>query len=74
MLSPSNGNQTSPKSSDSASKKLKCEADQMKAGESPLPRSKEAKDVTKDEDVSKAENPVKSLLGLSYESSDDEDD
>ena len=68
VSSPSNGDQTSPNSSDSGLKKLKSEADPLKAGESPLSRSNEAEDVTK------AENHVKSLLGLAYESSDDEDE
>ncbi|CBI26402.3 unnamed protein product, partial [Vitis vinifera] len=68
VSSPSNGNQTAPNSSDSALKNHKSEVDQLKAGESPLSRSKKAEDATK------AENPVKSLLGLAYESSDDEDD
>lgn len=68
VSSPSNGNQTAPNSSDSALKNPKSEVDQLKAGESPLSRSKKAEDATK------AENPVKSLLGLTYESSDDEDD
>ena len=62
VSSPSNGDQTSPNSSDSGLKKLKSEADPLKAGEN------EAEDVTK------AENHVKSLLGLAYESSDDEDE
>lgn len=68
VSSPSNGNQTAPNSSDSALKNPKSGVDQLKAGESPLSRSKKAEDATK------AENPVKSLLGLAYESSDDEDD
>lgn len=68
VSSPSNSNQTAPNSSDSALKNHKSEVDQLKAGESPLSRSKKAEDATK------AENPVKSLLGLAYESSDDEDD
>lgn len=68
VSSPSNGNQTNPNLCDSALKNLRSEADHQKAGESALSRSKKVEDLTE------ADNPVKSLLGLAYESSDDEDE
>lgn len=75
---PSDGNQSTPASNDSAPKYLKPdshlkkekkqpEADQEEK-EQPLSRSNKA-----EEDTNK-ENPVKSLLGLAYASSDDDED
>lgn len=64
VSSPSNGNQST--SSHSASLDLKSDT-KNKDTEQPLPKSYNAEGQTK------VENPVKSLLGLAYASSDDED-
>lgn len=65
VSSPSDGNQSTP--SHSASTDLKSETKHEKEKEYPLSKSDKA------EDQIKVENPVKSLLGLAYASSDDED-
>ncbi|KAJ0048809.1 hypothetical protein Pint_16600 [Pistacia integerrima] len=67
VSSPSVGNQSSLVSSNSASKNLKSEVDQKHGGERTSPMS------NKPETQTEVENPVKSLLGLAYASSDDED-
>lgn len=64
VSSPSNGNRST--SSHSASLDLKSDT-KNKDTEQPLPKSYNAEVQTK------VENPVKSLLGLAYASSDDED-
>lgn len=64
VSSPSSGNQST--SSHSASLDLKSDT-KNKDTEQPLPKSHNAEGQTK------VENPVKSLLGLAYASSDDED-
>ncbi|XP_062159742.1 uncharacterized protein LOC133867076 isoform X2 [Alnus glutinosa] len=75
---PSDGNQSTPPSNDSAPKylypdsHLKKEKEQPEADqeekEQPLSRSNKAEEDTN------MENPVKSLLGLAYASSDDDED
>ncbi|KAL4632840.1 hypothetical protein ACB098_04G056800 [Castanea mollissima] len=74
--SPSDGNQSTPASNDSALKSLKSESHQEKEQpeadreekEWPLSRSNKADGDTN------TENPVKSLLGLAYASSEDDED
>ncbi|XP_031263021.1 uncharacterized protein LOC116121215 isoform X2 [Pistacia vera] len=67
VSSPLVGNQSSLVSSNSASKNLRSEVDQKHGGERTSPMS------NKPETQTEVENPVKSLLGLAYASSDDED-
>jgi hypothetical protein len=68
---PSDGNRSTPASNNSESH-LKKENEQPEAyqeeKEQPLSRSNKADEVTN------VENPVKSLLGLAYASSDDDED
>ncbi|KAK9996833.1 hypothetical protein SO802_021519 [Lithocarpus litseifolius] len=74
--SPSDGNQSTPASNDSALKSLKSESHQEKEQpetdwedkEWPLSR------LNKAEGDTNMENPVKSLLGLAYASSEDDED
>ena len=74
--SPSDGNQSTPASNDSALKSLKSESHQEKEQpetdreekEWPLSRLNTAEGDTN------TENPVKSLLGLAYASSEDDED
>ncbi|KAK9278967.1 hypothetical protein L1049_028549 [Liquidambar formosana] len=67
VSSPTDGNQSSPISDVGASTNLTSEVDQEKEKECPLSRSNKAEEETK------VVNPVKSLLGLAYENSDEED-
>lgn len=87
VLSPSAGNQPTPKSSNSASKDIKSEPEREKEKEQTSLISKKAGDLAevkspiqqtssisnKPGGQTEVENPVKSLLGLAYPSSDDED-
>ncbi|KAJ4713951.1 Ankyrin repeat protein [Melia azedarach] len=87
VLSPSAGNQPTPKSSNSASKDIKSEPEREKEKEQTSLISKKAGDLAKVKSPieqtssisnkpggqTEVENPVKSLLGLAYASSDDED-
>ncbi|KAL5747004.1 hypothetical protein ACOSP7_023994 [Xanthoceras sorbifolium] len=67
VSSPSDGNHPIQISSNSASKGLKSEVDPKKEQEQISLKSNKA------EGLNEVENPVKSLLGLAYASSDDED-
>uniref|UniRef100_A0A7N2MS83 Uncharacterized protein n=1 Tax=Quercus lobata TaxID=97700 RepID=A0A7N2MS83_QUELO len=73
--SPSDGNQSTPASNDSALKSLKSESHQEKEQPETDQEEKEwpLSRLNKAEGDTNTENPVKSLLGLAYASSEDDD-
>ncbi|XP_030948443.1 uncharacterized protein LOC126709433 isoform X1 [Quercus robur] len=74
--SPSDGNQSTPASNDSALKSLKSESHQEKEQPETDREEKEwpLSRLNKAEGDTNMENPVKSLLGLAYASSEDDED
>ncbi|KAK4551602.1 hypothetical protein RGQ29_032329 [Quercus rubra] len=74
--SPSDGNQSTPASNDSALKTLKSESHQEKEQPETDREEKEwpLSRLNKAEGDTNTENPVKSLLGLAYASSEDDED
>ena len=73
--SPSYGNQSTPASKDSALKNLESESHQEKEQPEADREDKEwPSRLNKVEGDTNMENPVKSLLGLAYASSDDDED
>jgi hypothetical protein len=73
--SPSYGNQSIPASKDSALKNLESESHQEKEQPEADREDKEwPSRLNKAEGDTNMENPVKSLLGLAYASSDDDED
>lgn len=75
---PSDGDQSTPASNDSAPKNLKSDSHLKKEKEQPEAEQEEKEPLlsrsNKAEDNTNTENPVKSLLGLAYASSDDDED